>query len=121
MHLREWHVARRSSLAGIHQSENSVMLDCPAVDRQRRREGAGQEQVQLATRTMAGEQEALLDADGSGRESVNLHDRLSFGVGDLVSRLRVGAKPARIRSTTPSARRSSIGPPVTSRRKNRAP
>src|SRR5450755_1591009 len=116
MHVREWHVARRGSLAGVHESENSVVLDRPAVDRQRLGEGAREEQVQLPARAVAGEQEAVLDADGTGPESVNLHDRVSYGVGDLVWLVRVGAKPVRISSTTPSARRSSIGPPVTSSR-----
>src|SRR5450631_3986272 len=116
MHVREWHVARRGSLAGVHESENSVVLDRPAVDRQRLRKGAREEQVQLPARAVAGEQKAVLDADGSGRESVNLHDHLSFGAGDLVSPWRVGAKPVRISSATPWARRSSIGPPVTSSR-----
>ena len=73
MHTRERHISRRGSLARIHESQNPVVLDRPAVDRQRLREGAREEQVQLSARATAGEQEGLFDADGSGGESVNLH------------------------------------------------
>jgi hypothetical protein len=58
---------------GVDESENSVVLDRPAVDRQRVCPGAGQEQAQLPLRALLREQEAVLDLHVSGREGVDLH------------------------------------------------
>lgn len=74
LHARERHVARRCGLAGVDESQNSLVLDRPAVDRQRLREWAGREQVELASSAAAREEEAVLDAHGSGREGVDLHE-----------------------------------------------
>jgi hypothetical protein len=73
LHPRERHVARRRGLAGVHEPQDVVVLDRPAVDRHRFRPGAGQEQVQLPARAVAREQEAALDLHGASRQGVDLH------------------------------------------------
>src|SRR3954452_11242965 len=52
------------------------MLDRPAVDRQRLREGTREKQVQLAPRAGAGEQEAVFDTHGARCEGMDLHRAL---------------------------------------------
>ena len=66
-------VPRRRGLAAVDEQQAPVVLDRPAVDRQRVRPGARQEQVQLAPRAAAGEQERVLDARGAGRQGVDSH------------------------------------------------
>src|SRR3954463_16676010 len=70
---REGDVARRRRLAAVDEQERPVVLDRPAKDRQWRRPGAGQEQVQLTATAGARVKEAVLDAYGPGLQRVDLH------------------------------------------------
>ena len=115
-HARERNVVGRRGLTRVHEPQNSVVLDRPAVDRHRLREGAREEQIQLAARAAAREQEAVLEPHRSGLDCMDLHFARSFVLMGLVARGWVGAKPRKTSSTTPCARRSSIAPPVTSSR-----
>ena len=61
------------SLTAVYEQQAPVVLDRPAVDRHRVRPGAGQEQVQLPPRALAGVKERVLQAHRPGREGVDSH------------------------------------------------
>ncbi len=75
LEVGERDVAHGRALAGVDEQDLLAMLDHPAVDRQRVRPGAGQEQVELPARAEAREEEGVLDADGARRYRVDSHAR----------------------------------------------
>jgi hypothetical protein len=94
---RERHVPSRCRLTGVDESQRALVLDRPSVDRQRVREGARHEQIQLASWARTGKQEAVLDAHRSGGEGVDLHVLLSLGsVTGTPSGVQGSAKPGTI-------------------------
>src|SRR5207302_6545965 len=68
LEAREGNVPGRGDLARVDEQQPALVLDRPAVDRQRLRPGTRQEQIELAPSAERREEERVLDANASRPE-----------------------------------------------------